>query len=172
MQNYTSDNNKSKPIINDVELTEDVLSSRAGLSLFVRYLRNIVIFPHLQDLFGKIRRSRKSQEISEVFKQLFCFFIDGTSRHLTYFDTLKEDEGYAKSIETDPVNMLSSHAVKRFFRAILLPWSFSFRKVLQELFLWRLRMLNPAMIMLGLDTMPMNNDDARKREGVKPTYKK
>ena len=33
-------------------------------------------------------------------------------------------------------------------------------------------MLNPAMIMLGLDTMPMNNDDARKREGVKPTYKK
>ena len=26
--------------------------------------------------------------------------------------------------------------------------------------------------MLGLDTMPMNNDDARKREGVKPTYKK
>ncbi len=172
MKNYTDNNNKSKPIINDVELTEDVLTSRAGLSLFVRYLRNILIFPHLEDLFSKIRKSRKSQEISEIFKQLFCFFIDGTCRHLTYFDTLKEDEGYAKSIETDPVNMLSSHAVKRFFRAILLPWSFSFRKLLQALFLWRLQMVNPALIMLGLDTMPMNNDDAEKREGVKPTYKK
>lgn len=172
MRNYTGNNNKSKPIINDVELTEDVLTSRAGLSLFVRYLRNIAIFPHLENLFSKIRKSRKSQEISEFFKQLFCFFIDGTSRHLTYFDTLKEDEGYAKSIETDRINMLSSHAVKRFFRAIVLPWSFSFRKILQELFLWRLRMVNPDMIMLGLDTMPMNNDDAEKREGVKPTYKK
>lgn len=172
MKNYTEDGNKSKPIISDVGLTEDILTSRAGLSLFVRYLRNIVIFPFLEDLFSNIRKSSKGQEISEIFKQLFCFFIDGTSRHLTYFDTLKADEGYAKSIETDPLNMLSSHAIKRFFRLILLPWSFSFRKVLQELFLWRLRIVKPTVIMLGMDTMPMNNDDAEKREGAKPTYKK
>jgi len=172
MKNYTANKNKSKPIIHDVEVTEDVLTSRAGLSLFVRYLRNIIVFPSLEDLFSTIRKSSKRQEISEIFKQLFCFFMDGTSRHLTYFDTLKEDEGYAKSIETDPVNMLSSHAVKRFFRAILLPFSFSFRKVLQELFLWRLHMEKPVMIMLGMDTMPMDNDDAEKREGAKPTYKK
>jgi len=172
MKNYTVNRNKSKPIINDVDLTEDILTSRAGLSLFVRYLRNIVIFPFLEDLFSNIRKTSKGQEISEIFRQLFCFFIDGTSRHLTYFDTLKEDEGYAKSIETDPVNMLSSHAIKRFFRLILLPWSFSFRKVLQELFLWRLHIVKPTVIMLGMDTMPMNNDDAEKREGAKPTYKK
>jgi len=172
MKNYTETSHKSKPIINDVQLTEDILTSRAGLSLFVRYLRNIVIFPFLEDLFSDIRKSGKGQEISEIFKQLFCFFIDGTSRHLSYFDTLKEDEGYAKCIETDPLNMLSSHAIKRFFRLILLPWSFSFRKVLQELFLWRLHIVKPTVIMLGMDTMPMNNDDAEKREGAKATYKK
>ena len=172
MTNYSKGKTKSNRIINDVDVTPEVLSSRAGLTLFVRYLRNIVLFPYLEDLFCKIRKSRKGQEISEIFKQLFCFFMDGTSRHLVYFDTLKKDEGYAGSIETDPENMLSSHAVKRFFGAIWLPWTFMFRKVLQKLFLWRLHIVKPLVIVLGLDTMVMDNNEAQKREGVKPTYKK
>jgi hypothetical protein len=98
--------------------------------------------------------------------------MDGTSRHLVYFDTLKEDEGYARSIETDPVNMLSSHAVKRFFGAIWLPLTFLFRRVLRKLFLWRLSIVKPVVIVLGLDTMVMDNNEAEKRHGVKPTYKK
>jgi hypothetical protein len=98
--------------------------------------------------------------------------VDGTSRHLVYFDTLKEDEGYAGSIETAPEKMLSSHGVKRFFRAILLPSTFLFRKLLQKLFLWRLHIVKPLNIVLGLDTMVMDNDEAEKRHGVKPTYKK
>ena len=169
---YISTNNNDNAIINDVEVTEDNLTSRAGLSLFVRYLRSIVLFPYLEDLFCKVRKSRKGQEISEIFKQLFCFFMDGTSQHLVYFDRLKEDEGYAGSIETKPEHMLSSHAVKRFFGAMLLPWGFMFRKVLRKLFLWRLQIVNPMMILIGLDTMVMNNDEAEKRHGVKPTYKK
>ena len=165
-------NDNNNPIIDDVEVTGDVLSSRAGLSLFVRYLRGIVLYPYLEELFCKIRKSRKGQEISEIFKQLFCFFMDGTSRHLVSFDALKKDEGYAGSIESDPKNMLSSHAVKRFFGAIWLPWTFLFRRVLQKLFLWRLHIVKPLVIVLGLDTMVMDNDEAEKRHGVKPTYKK
>ena len=172
MKNYSENNSKSKAIINDIEITGDVLTSRAGLTLFVRYLRNIDLLSYLEELFGKIRKSRKGQGISEIFKQLLCFFIDGTSRHLVYFDTLKEDEGYGSSIETDPGDMLSSHAVKRFFMAMLIPWGFMFRKVLQKLFLWRVRIAKPALILLGLDTMVMDNDEAEKRHGVKPTYKK
>ena len=156
----------SKPIINDVEVTGDVLSSRSGLTLFVRYLRGIALCPYLEELFSVIRKSRKGQEICEIFKQLFCFFMDGTSRHLVYFDTLKKDEGYAGSIESDPENMLSSHGVKRFFGAIWLPCSFLFRKVLQKLFLWRLHIVKPALILLGIDTMVMDNEEAEKREGV------
>ena len=78
MGHCSRDKSKSNPIVTDVEVTSDVLTSRAGLTLFVRYLRNIVLFPYLEDLFCKIRKSRKGQEISEVFKQLFCFFIDAT----------------------------------------------------------------------------------------------
>jgi len=167
-----STNNNSNAMINDVEVTGDNLTSRAGLSLFVRYLRSIVLFPYLDEIFSKIRKSNKGQGISEIFKQLFCFFMDGTSRHLVYFDRLKEDEGYAGSIETKPEHMLSSHAVKRFFGAMLLPWAFMFRKVLRKLFLWRLQIMKPVMILIGLDTMVMNNDEAEKRHGVKPTYKK
>ena len=172
MTNCSANDSKSKPIINDVEITGDVLTSRTGLTLFVRYLRGINLFPCMEEMFCRIRKSRKGQRISEIFKQLFCFFLDGTSRHLVYFDTLKEDEGYAGSIEMDPEHMLSSHAVKRFFGAMLLPWAFMFRKVLRKLFLWRLQMVKPLMIIIGLDTMVMDNDEAEKRHGVKPTYKK
>jgi len=107
MRYDSTDRNNSKAIIDDVGVTVDNLTSRAGLSLFVRYLRSIVLFPYLEDLFSKIRKSHKGQGISEIFKQLFCFFMDGTSRHLTYFDTLKKDGGHAGSIETDPEHMLS-----------------------------------------------------------------
>lgn len=172
MKHFNTEKINSNRIIDKVEITTDVLTSRAGLSLFVRYLRNIVVFPYLEELFIKIRKSRKGQKISEIFKQLFCFFMDGTSRHLVYFDTLKEDEGYASSIETDPDSMLSSHAVKRFFGSIWLPLTFLFRRALQKLFLWRLNIVQPAVIMLGLDTMVMDNDEAEKRQGVMPTYKK
>ena len=33
-------------------------------------------------------------------------------------------------------------------------------------------LLNPTVIELGIDTMVMDNDDAKCRHGVKPTYKK
>jgi hypothetical protein len=172
MKHDNTESNKSNPIIDDVDVTGDTLTSRAGLSLFVRYVSGIALYPYLEGLFGKIRRSRKGQDVSEIFKQLFCFFMDGTSRHVSYFDHLKKDEGYAGGIETAPGSMLSSHAVKRFFGAIWLPWTFFFRKVLQRLFLWRLHMVKPEVIELGLDTMVMDNDEAEKRHGVKPTYKK
>ncbi|MDA2930863.1 hypothetical protein MYX84_13115 [Acidobacteria bacterium AH-259-O06] len=108
----------------------------------------------------------------EIFKQLFCFFLDGSSRHLVYFDALKEDAAYAGAIETDSKALLSSHAVKRFFWAFRM-WRIGlFRRLLQQLFLWRLRLQKPAVVLLGLDTMVMDNDEAPGREGVAPTYKR
>ena len=119
-----------------------------------------------------MRRNRKGQPIIEIFKQLFCFFIDGTSRHLIYFDALAKDAGYGAAMETTPDRMLSSHAVKRFFRSFWWPRIYLFRHLLQRLFLWRIALQAPAMIVLGIDTMVMDNDEARVRHGVKPTYKK
>jgi len=164
--------NKNGHVIDGVEATSDTLTSRGGLTLFVRYLRNIAIYPVLARLFGSIRKNAKGQPVSEIFKQVFCFLVDGTSRHLVYFDDLKKDDGYAAAIETAPEQMLSSHAVKRFLGAFSWYRIWLFRALLQQLFLWRLQIQKPKVVVLGLDTMVMANDEARKRHGVEPTYKK
>lgn len=162
----------SSGLIDGVGVTSDTLTPRGGLSLFVRYLRNSGVMVYLERLFGSIRKSAKGQAVAEIFKQLFCFFLDGTSRHLVHFDRLKEDGGYAAAIETASHAMLSSHGIKRFLCAFSWPRIWLFRGVLQALFLWRLRLEKPKAIVLGIDTMVMDNDEAEKRHGVQPTYQK
>jgi hypothetical protein len=158
--------------LHSLEVTKDTLTSRGGLALFVRYLHAIGVPEELGRRFGSIRRSGKGQPVSVLFHQLLCFFMDGTSRHLTHFDALKQDAGYAAGIELAPLQLASSHAIKRFFGAFRGPQTWLFRRVLQRLFLWRLRMAPPPVVVLGIDTMVMNNDEALKRHGVEPTYKK
>lgn len=158
--------------IDDVQVTTDCLTGRAGLNLFARYLRGIGIYPHFSRLFASVRKNSKGLPIDEAFKQIACFFFDGTSRHLTYFDDLAKDPGYAAVIETSQEKLASSHAIKRLFAGMSWQRALRFRRLLLQLFLWRLKLEAPKVIILGLDTMVMDNDDALKREGVKPTYKK
>jgi hypothetical protein len=158
--------------ISRVEITEDTLTGRGGLALFSRYIRNLGVFPHIERLFGPLRKSGKGQSVSELFHQLLCFLVDGTNRHLTHFDKLKTDEGYARGIETDPEEMASSHAIKRFFGAFEWGRIWLFRRFLLQLFRWRLEQEKPEVVVLGLDTMVMDNDEAQAREGCQPTYKK
>jgi hypothetical protein len=47
-----------------------------------------------------------------------------------------------------------------------------FRNLLRRIFRWRLRQEEPEVVLLNVDTMVMDNDDAEHREGVEPTYKK
>ncbi|ANT65182.1 hypothetical protein Ptc2401_01419 [Prosthecochloris sp. CIB 2401] len=63
--------------------------------------------------------------------------MDGTSRHLSWFDQLKTDTAYADLLGTG--RLASSHAVKRFFQAFSFCRIYQFRKVLQDLFIWRLQ---------------------------------
>ena len=158
--------------IDKVETTDDTLTSRGGISFFVRYLERIGIYHLLSKYFGDLRKSTKGLPISDLFKQILCFFLDGNCRHLTYFDDLKQDEGYARSIEQKPKKMASSHAVKRFCKSFCIFKVFLFRKVLQKLFIWRLNLARPEVIYLDLDAMVMDNDDAPGRHGVGQTYKK
>lgn len=168
----TSATRAVKPLIQDVGVTSDTLTGRGGLTLFSRYLRCTGLLPVLERLFGSIRRSGKGQPIGELFHQLFCFFLDGTSRHLLRFDEVKHDAGYAGGIETKPERMASSHMIKRFYGAFRGPQTWLFRRVLQQLFLWRLKRVQPGVIVLGIDTMVMDNDEAAERHGVQPTYKR
>lgn len=176
MEDFMKQNSKSyrknEAKISAVETTSDRLTGRAGLSLFVAYLHQIEIFGFLDRFFGSMRKSRKGTDVFELFKQVLCFMADGTSRHLIYFDQLARDEGYAGAIESDIEKMASSHQMKRFFNAFAWTRVFLFRRLLQKLFIWRLKIKQPDVIELGIDTMVMDNDDAERRHGVKPTYKK
>ena len=172
MINDTKTDRQNKLKIHRIETTSDRLTGRAGLALFVAYLHETGIFPWIDRWFGTIRKSRKGLDITEIFKQVLCFMTDGTSRRLTYFDELAKDDGYAAAIETDPRSMASSHQIKRFFKAFAWTRVFLFRWLLKKLFLWRLQITRPGIIELGIDTMVMDNDDAKCRHGVEPTYKR
>jgi hypothetical protein len=172
MPEATKVQNHCKSRISRVETTDERITGRGGLSLFVRYLEGTGVLAMLDSCFGSVRKSRKGLPVSEMFKQILCFFMDGTSRHLRHFDQLTNDPGYAATIQTRPKAMASSHAIKRFMKAFSMPLVWFFRWVLLELFVWRLRLKKPEIIILGIDLVVLNNDDAVKREEVKPTYKK
>lgn len=158
--------------IDSIAITKDTLTSRGGLSLFGRYIEGIGIRSILGKWFGPMRKNGKGQRVENIIKQVLCFFMDGTSRHLVYFDQLKKDTGYAEALEMAPEELVSSHAVKRFFTAFSGQRIWLFRQLLRRLFLWRLKISQPSVITLGIDTMVMDNDEAEVRQGVQPTYKK
>jgi len=168
-QDHKTCNEKTR--IDRVGITSDNLTSRAGLTFLVHYLTEIGIYPLLERYFGSVRGSAKGISVQEAFKQLICFFIDGTDLHLTRFDELAKDKGYAKAIETSGGNMASSHQIKRFLKKFSFVRNYLFRRLLQDFFIWRLRTKDPEVVLLDLDTMIMDNDTAKQREGVEPTYK-
>jgi len=171
MKKNSRNRNKNKYHIDDIAVTTDQLTGRAGMLLFVRYLTELELFTYLEQMFGGIRKSKKGLCVADLCKQIICFFIDGTSRHLVHFDHLKQDEGYAGTIETSIHNMASSHMIKRFLNGFSIVHLYLFRRVLYFMFIWRLYITKPVIIELGIDTMVMDNDDAEKRQGVNPTYK-
>jgi hypothetical protein len=157
--------------IDQIETTGETLTSRAGMALFSRYLRNLGLLSELGQLFGSLRSSEKGLSIPALFHQIICFFLDGTRFSLVRFDELKEEDGYAGAIEVSSESMASSHQIKRFFYGISLGRIWLFRRLIQRVFLWRLRIGDPEVVILGMDTMILDNDDADQREGVEPTYK-
>jgi hypothetical protein len=158
--------------IHKLEVTSDTLTSRGGLAFFVKYVQTIGILGLLLHKFAGIKKSIKGVAVQNLFLQVLYFFFDGTSRHLSYFDELAREEGYRAVVEMPEKQMASSHAMKRFFRAFSILHAQAFRWVLKELFVWRLRQEKLRVVVLTLDTMVMDNDEALQREGCDPTYKK
>jgi hypothetical protein len=158
--------------ITKVEISNETLTSRGGVALFIKYLESIGIIALLLEKFGSLKKSSKGVGLAHLFRQILCFFFDGTSHHLSHFDQLKQDAGYAAVIEVQPEQMASSHAMKRFFKAFGVWAPTAFRWVLRRLFVWRLKLKAPKVVALTMDTMVMDNDEALKREGCDATYKK
>jgi hypothetical protein len=155
-----------------IDVTKNNITDRAGIITFSKYIRNINAVQCLANLFSKIRKNKKGASVDSIFHQTLCNFALGDSRSISYFDVLAKDQGYASAIETHKSNLISSHALKRFFKSIPKPMLILFRLVLLRLFIWRLQISKPEILVLNLDAMVMNNNDAAKREGVEFTYKK
>lgn len=113
--------------IHSYQATDENITGRGGLCLFSRYLDSCAILIYLESLFGMLRKNCKGLPIAELFKQIFCFFLDGTSRKLTYFDHLAQDAAYAGTIQTKEDAMASSYRQK-IYEVFSLPYDLAVQK--------------------------------------------
>ena len=158
--------------ITKIDVTREKLSGRGGIFFFLRYVENIIFYPLFEKYFGFLRASAKGLPAYQFIKQLLAHFIDGTDMAMSSFDRRKGDESYAAVLENVPKQMASSHQIKRVFSKLAYVGNRIYRSLLHQLFIWRLKIEKPSIIILFGDTMVLDNNDADKREGVEPTYKK
>ena len=158
--------------ISKVEITSDKISARGGVLFFLRYIESIRFCQLFEKYFSFLKESKKGLSIFQFTKQLLAYFIDGTDMAMTSFDRRKTDESYAAILENRPNQMASSHQIKRFFRKFINVGNWFFRTVLLQLFIWRLHVEQPNIIILFGDTVVFDNNDAHKRQGAEPTYKR
>ena len=158
--------------ITKIDVTREKVSGRGGIFFFLRYIENIIFYPLFEKYFNFLRKSAKGLPIYQFIKQLLAYFIDGTDMSMSSFDRRKGDESYAAILENLSEQMASSHQIKRVFSKLAYVGNRVYRSLLHQLFIWRLKIEKPAVIILFADTMVLDNDDADKREGVEPTYKK
>jgi len=157
--------------ITTVEITPDKITGRGGLLFVLRYLEKSKIFNLIETVVGDFRHSKKAKPAEFLLRQVMAKMLDGSDSSIQGFDRLQQDEGYASQLELKKEEMVSSHMVKRFFRKFTGVKYKVYRKVLQELFIWRLNITKPNIIVMDLDTMVLDNDDAKQRHGVDVTYK-
>lgn len=158
--------------ISNVGVTHDKISGRGGIYFVLRYIANISFYQIFEKFFNFLKGSAKGLSTLQFIKQVLAYFIDGSDMSMKSFDRRKQDEAYAALLENTPDEMASSHQIKRFFRKFILVGNWLFRKILLQLFIWRLHIEQPDIIELFADTMVLDNNDAQQREGVEPTYKK
>lgn len=159
--------------INKISITDDKISSRGGITLFLRYIENIRLYELISSvILFKLIFGNKGLKLQQFLKQIFAFFMDGTDMSISGFDKKKSDKGYIAILENTEKDMASSHQIKRMFIKFIVIPNMVYNKILHELFLWRLKIEAPEIIYLGIDTMVLDNDDSNKKEGCEVTYKK
>lgn len=162
---------KSK--INKIRATNDKISSRGGLSLILRYIENTKLYELVSNfVLMKVVFGAKGLSLQQFLKQMFAYFFDGTDMSISGFDKKKTDKGFAAILENQEHEMASSHQIKRMFAKLAIIPNSLYNRMLHELFIWRLKIDNPKIIFLGVDTMVMDNDSSKKKEGCEPTYKR
>ncbi len=157
---------KSNLTLNAVQPTDELISSRAGLSLIMKFCINTGIFDVLQKTFSHIKKNKKGFSLYQMFLQVFAFMLDGTSKHVSYFDHLKTDPSHSVIIGTKQEELVSSQQVRRFFYAFSNVCARAFRLILYHIFIELLNKKQPSIIILGLDSVVLDNAIVRISEKV------
>ena len=158
--------------IGSVESCERELSSRSGLCCYMEYLDPQGLLGFISEHFEHHRKSKKGLSLGSLVTQLLGFFADGTNTALSFFDVLKDDSSRFSLLGIEQGSAASSHTMKRFLKKFQLGDMRLFESIYLELFAWRLKVEQPKVLELCLDSVVYNNDDALKRHGCSPTYKK
>jgi len=154
--------------ISKIGVTTDKISGRGGLPLFLRYFKTFGGHDFLNKTFQEVLPSNnKGLSVNQFVKQIVAYFIDGTNCHMTGFDFKKMDSSYSTLLENNKNEMASSHQMKRFFKKLSHIEDFTYNSILHHFFIWRLKIQKPSIIYLGIDTMVLNNDGSKKKEGNK-----
>jgi len=107
--------------ITKLGVTNDKISARGGISLYLRYIQNIKLFGLMSvNLTSLLVINSKGLQLQQFIKQMLAFFIDGTDMSISGFDRKKRDKGYAALLENHASDMASSHQIKRFFIKFIL----------------------------------------------------
>jgi hypothetical protein len=156
--------------IKSVDTTKECLSSRSGLAPYVNFLNGSAIADELEETLIHLRKSKKGIALSDSFFQLLLFFADGTDQCLDGFDKLKDNKAWQKlhgckrTLNTGQLKRLLEKVSKREMELL--------RPLIRQIFLSALKVSNPDKVILFLDSSVYDNDGAKCRAGVKPTYKK
>ncbi len=162
-----------KTKINKIKVTNEKISARGGISLFLRYIEKIKLYELINSIvILKLIFGNKGLSLQQFLKQMFAYFIDGTDMSISSFDEKKKDKGYAAILENTKNDMASSHQIKRMFIKFRILPNTLYNNILHELFIWRLKIEAPKIIIIGIDTMVMDNNYSKKKEGCEVTYKK
>ena len=75
---------ETKCRITNIDITDENLTGRAGLSFISRYLTATKIPELLGNKFSYLRKSLKGTNFSSIFHQILSFFINGESLEDVY----------------------------------------------------------------------------------------
>lgn len=159
-----------RKIIKSVATSKECLSSRSGLAPYVNFLNGSGIAQELEKILKHLRQSKKGIRLSDAFFQLLLFFADGTNQCLDGFDKLKSNKAWQKLHGCKKV--LNTAQLKRLLDKVGPNEIELLRPLIRQVFISVLKASKPNKVILFLDSSVYNNDGAKCRGGVKPTYKK
>jgi hypothetical protein len=157
------------PSITKISTTSECLTPRAGLAPFVNFLKKSHVSDELSLIYQDLRKSKKGIKLKEAFLQILLFLADGTEQSLESFDRLNQDESWIKIHGCK--EYLNTASLKRLlYKADKIDVE-TIRPYFHRIFQSVLKNESPNEVVLFLDSCVYNNDGAKCRAGVKPTYK-